>query len=169
MGFMDKLKSGFDTAVQKTGELADKAVKKGGEVAESAKLTLNLKNEEAKLAKLFGKLGMLAYEKAADEEMAAVIVEIDDTKAAIAALKAEIMANSGKMLCTACGKELEAGSQFCQFCGAKLEQPAPAEVVEEVAEAVEETVEEAVEAVTDAAEAVAETVAETVEEIKDAE
>ena len=62
----------------------------------------------------------------------------------IEALKAEITAANGKIVCK-CGKEIEDDATFCKYCGAKVEKPAPK--AEPVAESVVEAEsEESVEA-----------------------
>lgn len=131
----ENLKNNLEAAMKKTGEVAEKAykkgsevaekaVKKGGEVANVAKLNLSLTDKKSKLTKLFTELGQLTYEKADAAEIAAKIVDIDDIKAAIEALKVEIAAANGKVFCK-CGKEIEAEATFCKYCGAKVEKPEP--------------------------------------------
>lgn len=112
----------FDDLTKNAKSFAEKAVKKTGEVAESAKLTISLKSEESKLENLFAALGKLCYEKAEDGLIAAQILEIDEQKTVIAQIKAEIAANSGKVFCQSCGKEIDADTAFCPHCGAKQEQ-----------------------------------------------
>lgn len=143
----ENLKANLSNVAKKTGEVAEKAVKKGGEVAELAKLNISLKDKENELKKLFTELGMLTYDKAEAAAIAAKIVDIDDTKAAIELLKSDIASASGKKVCE-CGKEIDIDASFCPFCGARVETPAPktetveaVEIVEENTETVEEKTE----------------------------
>ena len=107
----------FDDFTKSAKNIASKAVKKTGELAESAKLTILLKSEESKLEGLFAALGKLTYEKADAALIAAEILEIDEQKNVIKQLKADIAANSGKMFCPACGKEIADDAKFCPACG----------------------------------------------------
>ena len=117
----ENLKTNLANVAKKTGEVAEKAVRMGGEVAEKAvkkgtevvgiaKLNISLNEREAELKKLFTELGILTYDKAEAAE--------------IEALKAEIAAANGKVVCK-CGKEIEDDATFCKYCGAKVEKPAP--------------------------------------------
>ena len=115
-----------EKAVRKGGEYADKAIKKGTEVAGIAKLNISLKERENELKKLLFELGKLTYNKADETEIAAKIVDIDDKKAEIAALKFEIEAANGKIVCK-CGKEIDDDAAFCKYCGAKVEKKSEAE------------------------------------------
>ena len=149
----ENLKNNLSNVMKKTGEVAEKAykkssevaemaVKKGGEVANVAKLNISLGDKKNKLTKLFTELGQLTYDKADAADIAAKIVDIDDVKAAIEALKVEIAAANGKVFCK-CGKEIEADATFCKYCGAKVEKPEPAEETTEKASAKPESHEEA--------------------------
>lgn len=114
----------FDDFTKNAKNIASKAVKKTGELAESAKLTITLKSEESKLEGLFAALGKLTYEKADAALIAAEILEIDEQKNVIKQLKADIAANSGKMFCPACGKEIADDAKFCPACGKPQETKA---------------------------------------------
>lgn len=115
MGIIDNLSKSAKT-------FAEKAVRKTGEVAESAKLAFTLKTEEMKLDGLFEELGRLCYDKADEALIAAQILEIDEQKSVIAQIKAEIAANSGKLICESCGKEIPSEAAFCSYCGKKQAQ-----------------------------------------------
>ncbi|MGN1128538.1 MAG: hypothetical protein ACI4T6_06225 [Candidatus Flemingiibacterium sp.] len=130
----ENLKANLSNMAKKTGEVAEKAVKKGSEVAEMAvkkgtevagiaKLNISLKEKEGELKKRFTELGELCYNKAEDSALAAKIVDIDDVKAAIEALKNEIAEANGKTICS-CGKEIDIDASFCKYCGAKIEKKA---------------------------------------------
>ncbi len=137
----------FKDFSKKVSDFADKAAKKTGEVTESAKLNIALKTEQNKLNGLFTELGKLCYEKAngadVDGQVSAMVIEIDGQKAEIARIKDEIAANSGKVYCSGCGKEISAEAAFCPLCGAKQEPKeaaAEAEAPEAAPEAAAEDV-----------------------------
>ena len=118
----EKLKALWGDISGKAQAAAQTAAKKTGEVAESAKLSITLKSEEQKLARLFLGLGKAYYDKEAEDLMSAKVMEIDEQMKVIAALKVVIAEQKGKILCHACGKEIDGDSLFCNACGAKQEQ-----------------------------------------------
>jgi len=118
----EKLKSLWADVSGKAQAAAQTAAKKTGEVAESAKLNITLKTEQQKLGRLFASLGKLYYEKAEEAQLAAQVMEIDEQKKIIEDLKVVIAEQKGKILCPACGKEIDGDSLFCSGCGAKQEQ-----------------------------------------------
>jgi len=118
----EKLKAIWGDISGKAQAAAQTAAKKTGEVAESAKLNITLKSEEQKLARLFLGLGKAYYDKEAEDMMSAKVMEIDEQMKVIADLKVVIAEQKGKILCPACGKEIDGDSLFCNACGAKQEQ-----------------------------------------------
>ena len=116
----------FNNVAAKVDSAAKTAAKKTGEVAESAKLTISLKTEQAKLEGMFTALGKLCYAQTTGEDtsadLAAKVLEIDTQKKTIADLKAVIAENAGKAYCPACGKEIDIEAAFCPACGTKQEK-----------------------------------------------
>ncbi len=117
----DKVKAFFADVSVKAQAAAQTAVKKTGEVAESAKQAITLKSEQQKLERLYTEMGKLYYNQENAEVLAAQVMEIDEQKRVIDELKAQIAESKGKTVCASCGKELEENSLFCNVCGAKQE------------------------------------------------
>ena len=118
----DKLKALWADVSGKAQTAAQTAAKKTGEVAESAKLNISLKTEQQKLGRLYASLGQLYYEKAEEAQLAAQVMEIDEQQQIIADLKVVIAEQKGKILCPACGKEIDGDSLFCNAGGPTQEQ-----------------------------------------------
>ena len=97
----EKLKALWGDISGKAQAAAQTAAKKTGEVAESAKLSITLKSEEQKLARLFLGLGKAYYDKEAEDMMSAKVMEIDEQMKVIADLKVVIDEQKGKILCHA--------------------------------------------------------------------
>lgn len=111
----------FNSAASKIDSLARIAVKKGGEAAESAKLNLTLRSEQKKLDTMFVTLGKLFYEqvKGTDvrTQVKTQIMEIDEQKLVIEALKLTIAEANGKASCKSCGNDIEIDAVYCPICG----------------------------------------------------
>lgn len=132
MTFLDNIKRGATDA-------ANKAAKKTGEFTNIAKLTMNIKNAEAKLGDVYEEIGRLFYtaERTGEDytgEIASNIMKADKIKADIANYKAELAVLRNVVVCESCGNEISADSAFCSFCGTKVEHPAPAPAEETPAE-----------------------------------
>jgi len=120
----------FNNIKRGATDAANKAAKKTGEITNIAKLTMNIKNAEAKLGDVYEEIGRLFYtaERTGEDctsEIAANIMKADKLKADIANFKAEIAALRNVVVCESCGNEVNADYAFCNFCGSKMEKPAP--------------------------------------------
>lgn len=144
MSFFENLKKNFNTAANYT-------VQKTGEVTEAAKIRLDIRSQNVRLAKCFESMGQLYYKSvkengtAVSAELDAYIVEADGIKAEIALLRQDLARAQGCVICAACGAQISNKSVFCPLCGVKLaqEEEAEAEAAEEPGEEVsEETPEE---------------------------
>ncbi|MBQ7922104.1 MAG: hypothetical protein IJ325_05955 [Clostridia bacterium] len=118
MAFFDDLKRNAKTA-------ADATKKKTGELTAIAKATMAVKGEESKMAEGYKEIGRLFYEAERDgvdnaEQIATYIMQIDKSKAKIAALKKEIAVLKKVVVCENCSNEISNSCNFCPICGTKV-------------------------------------------------
>ena len=138
MSFFNNLKKNINTAANYT-------VQKTGEVTEAAKIRLDIRTQNVRLAKCFETIGQLYYKsikengESVSAELDAYIVEADGIKAEIAILRRDLAKAQGCVICSACGAQISNKSVYCPLCGIKLEEESEEEVAEEAAE---ETAEE---------------------------
>lgn len=138
MSFFNNLKKNLNTAANYT-------VQKTGEVTEAAKIRLDIRTQNVRLAKCFENIGQLYYKnikengESVSAELDAYILEADGIKAEIAILRRDLAKAQGCVICSACGAQISNKSVYCPLCGIKLEEESEEEVAEE---ATEETAEE---------------------------
>ena len=133
MSFFDSLKKNLNTAATYT-------VQKTGEVTEAAKIRLDIRTQNLRLAKCFENIGQLYYKsikensEIASAEMDAHILEADGIKLEISILRRELAKAQGCVICSACGAQISNKSIYCPLCGIKLEAEAAEETAEEADE-----------------------------------
>ncbi len=131
MSFLDDLKKSLSGA-------ADYTAKKTTEVTGVAKIRLDIRSANSRLAKCYEKIGRAYYKnvKEADEGqlavMEATVKEADAIKEEIAALRNQLAKLQACVICPACGAQVSDKSVFCPLCGMKLpkEEEKPAETEE---------------------------------------
>ena len=94
-----------------------------------AKINLNIKSCEAKLAAVYEEIGRLFYaaeREGADNsaEIATCVMKADKYVGDIANGKNELAKLRNVKSCSECGAEININFSFCNFCGAKQEIPA---------------------------------------------
>ena len=123
-------------------------MKKTGEVTGTAKIRMDIRALNTRLAKCFETIGRAYYRQEKGlgeghaETIASAIAEADSIKAEIAALREEMAKLQGCVICSACGAQISDKSIFCPLCGVKLPEPPKEETpAEETAaqDAAEET------------------------------
>jgi len=140
MSFWDDLKKSL-------GGAADYTVKKTGEVTGTAKLRMDIRLCNTRLAKAFETVGRAYYKQskgigeaeANEETIRTALAEADSIKAEIAALRRQLAELQGCVLCPSCSAQISDKSLFCPLCGQKL---APKEAAEDTESAESETPEE---------------------------
>ena len=100
-------------------------VKKTEEITAIAKLKLAIHSEVGKLEKCYQEMGELYYEilrKDVDNsaEVAALLLEADELKTKIAALKAQLASVQRGIICKECGTQVSSEYGFCPICGTKI-------------------------------------------------
>lgn len=131
MSFWNELKTSINGA-------ADYTVKKTGEITGTAKLRMDIRSKNTRLAKCYETIGRAYYRREKgldgdhDETIAAAIAEADTLKEEIAALRQQIAKLQGCVICPACSAQISNQSIFCPLCGVKLpEKPVEEEPAEE--------------------------------------
>lgn len=141
MEFFDKL-SNTITAASKDG------LNKAKEIKDTAKLTLDIKEREGAIQRMYRELGK-AYYQNHKEDPTPEYDQIFAIKAAfeeIGELKANIDEIRGIKRCVSCGAVVTQDAKFCASCGAKVEEEiVECEVVDDVADEAEVFEEEEVE------------------------
>lgn len=120
----------FDEFKRSASDAANKAVKKTEELTGIAKLNINLRTNEAKLAGVFEEIGHMFYDAqrtGADNtsDIASAIMKADKINADIESCRAEIAKLKKVTICPNCGKEISDEALFCSSCGTKQEKPEP--------------------------------------------
>jgi len=131
MSFWNELKTSLNGA-------ADYTVKKTGEITGTAKLRMDIRSKNTRLAKCYETIGRAYYRREKgldgdhDETIATAIAEADTLKEEIAALRQQIAKLQGCVICPACSAQISNQSIFCPLCGVKLpEKPVEEEPAEE--------------------------------------
>ena len=133
MSFFDNLKKNINTAANYT-------VQKTGEMTEAAKIRLDIRTQNLRLAKCFENIGQLYYKsikengEIASAEMDAYILEADGIKLEISILRRELAKAQGCVICSACGAQISNTSVYSPLCGIKLEEETVEAAAEEAAE-----------------------------------
>jgi len=157
MGIFEDVVTNAKSAAQTVGKVA-------GQFVDMSKLRLNLVELNSEINKQYKALGQFIYEgeKAGcvcETEKGEKLAALDELYAQFGVVSAQLAALQKKVVCPACGKQVDIDSMFCNHCGMKLDEAkAKAEKPEEPEETpVEETPEETpVEETAEAAEAVVE-------------
>ena len=130
----DDLKGKFSKATEEAGKIAKIALDKTTNAVDITKLNIAKSEADAKINKLYAKIGEAVYEQAKDgKEFDGVIgeslVEIEKFKEESEDLRAQIAALKSTAPCPSCGQQNDKASEYCSKCGAKLSEDAeePAE------------------------------------------
>ncbi|MGM9646077.1 MAG: hypothetical protein ACI3XS_05265 [Eubacteriales bacterium] len=115
----------FDKVSRKIGDAANYAAEKTEKFVSGAKLTFELKKEEADLDYCFEKLGRAFFAQARngvakDGKIAELIAEADERSEKIKNLKIEIAKAKNKKICPHCSSIIENDAPYCSKCGSKI-------------------------------------------------
>ena len=131
MAFLDDLKKSLSGA-------ADYTARKTTEVTGVAKIRLDIRTANSRLAKCYEKIGRAYYktlkESAEDqsEVIETAVKEADAVKEEISALRLQLAKLQACVICPSCGAQISDKSVFCPLCGIKLpKEETPAESAEE--------------------------------------
>ena len=118
---------------QKASETTAKAVQKAKDMSEIARLNSQITEEEGRINSAYMQIGKLYFEKyheVCDPDFTSLIKTIADGGEKVKALKQQINAVKGVVICEKCGAEVQAGSLLCNSCGAAMPKPAEADPME---------------------------------------
>jgi len=119
----NKISSGANVVANKTKDLAG-----------TAKINMQISQDESRINAIFTEIGKTYYNKNAtnpSEEFMASFQEITTIIARIEASKLQIQQIKGSKTCTNCGKEIAANVAFCAACGTKAPEAPVVEVAAE--------------------------------------
>lgn len=125
---------------QKISDVSQTTIKKTKDLADTAKLNLNISEEERKIETAYGKIGKWYVEnhrEDADEGVKTWIDAIAASEAKIKEYRDNIHQMKGVAICPSCGASVDADAAFCSSCGQKMpEKPKPEPVKEEDVEVI---------------------------------
>ena len=113
---------------EKFSKMTQTAVNKSKEVAEITKLSLNNNSLEAEIKTVSDQIGeyVVANQLLAEDEIVGQkLNQIAELKAAIAANEAKLREIKNINICSVCGAEVPATSNFCDKCGAPMKKDEP--------------------------------------------
>ena len=117
---------------QKISDVSQTTIKKTKDLADTAKLNLNISEEERKID--------TAYEQIredAEEDVKTWLDAIAVSEARIKECRESIHQMKGVAICPSCGASVDADAAFCSACGQKMpEKPKPEPVKEEDVEVI---------------------------------
>ena len=153
----------LDNLGQKINDVSQTTIKKTKNLADTAKLNLNISEEERKISTAYEQIGKwyaTKHREDADAEVKTWMDAIASSEAKIKECREALHQMKGLVICPACGASVDEDAAFCSACGQKLpEKPKPEPVKEADVEVIPpegQTEEAAEEATQEAAETVSE-------------
>lgn len=125
---------------QKINDVGQTTIKKTKNLADTAKLNLNISEEERKITAAYEEIGKWYVNKHRDNADAEIETWLETICAAekkIHECRETIHKMKGMVLCPACGASVDADAAFCSACGQKMpEKPQPEPVKDEDVEVI---------------------------------
>lgn len=122
----------FDNLGQKLNDVGQTTIKKTKDLADTAKMNLEISEEERKISNAreqIGKWYAAKYRMQADPEIQNWIDAIFASEAKIKACRDNLGQIKGETTCPQCGASIAADAQFCPNCGQKIVPQQPAQDV----------------------------------------
>ena len=114
---------------QKISDVSQTTIKKTKDLADTAKLNLNISEEERKIDTAYEQIGKWYVEKHredAEEDVKTWLDAIAVSEARIKECRESIHQMKGVAICPSCGASVDADAAFCSACGQKMpEKPKP--------------------------------------------
>jgi len=116
----------FQDAMNTVKEKAGVVYEKLDNAKDIAKLTLQVKQANTEMNKLYKKIGEIAYKKqiGIDGDVNELYASVDDLRAQIMAYKAKITELRKEKKCHVCGRNLPRAFSFCPSCGVAVAEEA---------------------------------------------
>ena len=117
---MADIQEAMNTVKEKAGAVYEKL----DNAKDIAKLSLQVKQSNMEMNKLYKKIGEIAYKKqiAIDSDVNELYASVDDLRAQVIAYKTKITELRKEKRCPGCGKNLPRSFTYCPACGAKQER-----------------------------------------------
>lgn len=122
----------FDNLGQKLNDVGQTTIKKTKDLADTAKMNLEISEEERKISNAreqIGKWYAAKYRMQADPEIQNWMDAIFASEAKIKACRDNLGQIKGETTCPQCGASIAADAQFCPNCGQKIVPQQPAQDV----------------------------------------
>ena len=122
----------FDNLGQKLNDVGQTTIKKTKDLADTAKMNLEISEEERKISNAHEQIGKwyaAKYRMQADPEIQNWMDAIFASEAKIKACRDNLGQIKGKTSCPQCGASIAADAQFCPNCGQKIVPQQPAQDV----------------------------------------
>ena len=113
----------FDNLGQKLNDVGQTTIKKTKDLADTAKMNLEISEEERKISNAreqIGKWYAAKYRMQADPEIQNWMDAIFASEAKIKACRDNLGQIKGETTCPQCGASIAADAQFCPNCGQKI-------------------------------------------------
>ena len=120
----------LDDMIVNAKSAADAVGKTASKLVDISKLRISAADLNAEINRKFESLGRAVYEarksgEDTEETFAESMTEIDDLKAQLGAVNAQLAAAHQKTVCASCGQENDPGAVFCARCGHRLNDEHP--------------------------------------------
>ena len=122
----------FDNLGQKLNDVGQTTIKKTKDLADTAKMNLEISEEERKISNAHEQIGKwyaAKYRMQADPEIQNWMDAIFASEAKIKACRDNLGQIKGETTCPQCGASIAADAQFCPNCGQKIVPQQPAQDV----------------------------------------
>lgn len=122
----------FDNLGQKLNDVGQTTIKKTKDLADTAKMNLEISEEERKISNAHEQIGKwyaAKYRMQADPEIQNWMDAIFASEAKIKACRDNLGQIKGETSCPQCGASIAADAQFCPNCGQKIVPQQPAQDV----------------------------------------
>lgn len=122
----------FDNLGQKLNDVGQTTIKKTKNLADTAKMNLEISEEERKISNAHEQIGKwyaAKYRMQADPEIQNWMDAIFASEAKIKACRDNLGQIKGETTCPQCGANIAVGVQFCPNCGQKIVPQQPAQDV----------------------------------------
>lgn len=122
----DKICAGAAVAGEFVTKTAESTGEKAKGVVNTSKINLKIFDLTTDIDVLYKEVGRLIYaahsnEETSSEDLDARLLAIDEKKARIEELRAQLESEDAKKVCSECGKENERESVYCAACGTRLD------------------------------------------------
>lgn len=122
----------FDNLGQKLNDVGQTTIKKTKDLADTAKMNLEISEEERKISNAHEQIGKwyaAKYRMQADPEIQNWMDAIFASEAKIKACRDNLGQIKGETTCPQCGANIAVGVQFCPNCGQKIVPQQPVQDV----------------------------------------